>query len=225
MYYRKFVIVTILLLSVLLYQANLYAQTITPSDTKDINVAAIYLFYLHGGIVQEYGAKAVSPYYGSYEYTAILDTLDNYGFHVISEVRPKGTTEVEYAEKVKYQVDSLLASGISPKQVVVVGASAGAYIALEVALTLRNPAVNFVVIGLCSTYARNYFAPKKQKLYGKFLSIYEVSDSKGSCQEIFSDVKSFKEVALTMGIDHAFLFKPYDEWIKPLVEWVEHAQR
>jgi hypothetical protein len=55
------------------------------------NVRGRYLFYLHGRIIEEQGARAVSPDYGRYEYAAILQRLSGEGFTVISEVRPRNT--------------------------------------------------------------------------------------------------------------------------------------
>jgi pimeloyl-ACP methyl ester carboxylesterase len=127
----------------------LHAQTVTRSVPVSPLPSHIYLFYLHGGVVQERGANAVSEYYGKYEYHAILDTLANRGFHVISEVRPKDTETEDYARKVRSQIDTLLISGIPPGHIVVVGASLGAYIALETALQLKHPGIKYVLIGLC----------------------------------------------------------------------------
>ncbi len=182
-----------------------------------------FMFYLHGGVVQEQGINAVSPQYGKYEYTAIVDTLQRQGFKVISEIRRKGTEEMAYAEKIKNQIDSLMSIGVSPGNIVVVGASAGAYIAMESAMILENPDIKFVLLGLCGEYAVNYFSSYKDRIAGDFLSIYESSDSKGSCASIFSEPSSkvrFHEIKLDMGINHSFLFGPHDEWVQPLVEWV-----
>ena len=107
--------------------------TIGCTQNKIVNTFAkpdsnqVYLFYLHGGIVQQYGINAVSPHFGKYEYTAIIGTLENHGFNVLSEVRPKETIEKEYAVKVKSQVDSLIELGVAPTNIVIAGASQGAY--------------------------------------------------------------------------------------------------
>lgn len=203
---------------------NVSAQSISKSVPKKPDINSTYLFYLHGGVVQNQGPNAVSEYYGKYEYQAILDTLKNRGFYVISEVRPKNTEEKEYAKKLKNQIDTLILLGVSDKSIVVVGASLGAYIALETSILNKNPNIRFVLLGLCSEYALEYFHPFQKDFSGQFLSIYESSDSKGKCFSIFQELEgksSFKEIKLEMGIDHAFLFKPYDEWINPLVNWIK----
>jgi hypothetical protein len=201
------------------------AQFNSTSVPKNPDVNRVYLFYLHGGVVQDQGVNAVSEYYGKYEYQAILDTLKNHGFYVVSEVRARDTKEREYAKKIKSQIDTLIERGVSDKNIIVVGASLGAYIALETSILNRNPNIRFVLLGLCSEYALKYFQPFQKYFTGQFLSIYESSDSKGTCLSIFQRLggtSNFKEIKLEMGIDHAFLFKPFDDWVNPLINWINN---
>lgn len=217
-------VICLLLFFVTFTLFNVSAQSVSTSLPERPDINKTYLFYLHGGVVQDQGANAVSEYYGKYEYQAILDTFKNHGFYVISEVRPKNTIEKEYAKKLKNQIDSLIRLGVSDKNIIVVGASLGAYIALETSILNKNPNIRFALLGLCSAYALEYFQPFKKDFMGQFLSIYEGSDSKGTCLSIFQGLEgnsSFKEIKLEMGIDHAFLFKAYDDWVNPLINWIK----
>ena len=201
-------------------------QGISTSLPRTVDPAGKFLFYLHGGIVQQQGADAVSPYYGPYLYLDILDSLSRRGFHVISEVRPKDVDEVSYAEKLKAQVDSLRTRGVPSKNIILLGASLGAYVALEACLKIDDPDIKYILLGLCSAYAIDYFAPRKKGFAGHFLSIYEASDEKGSCAKLFYGPTeapariTFEEIQLHMGNSHAFLYKPYPEWIEPVTDWV-----
>lgn len=193
-------------------------------DLQERNNETTYLFYLHGGVVQQQGANAVSEYYGPYKYLDLLDTLRSYGFEVISEVRPKGVTEEAYARKVSGQIDSLLALGVKKKNMVVAGASLGAYITMDLALMRKDPDLNFALLGLCSDYVLEYYQDRKDSLCGNFLSIYEKTDEKGPCLPLFSAAdcpQQFKEIGLQMGNGHGFLYRPYPEWVRPLVEWIK----
>lgn len=199
------------------------AQKITSTVSGKINNAETYLFYLHGAIVQEMGIHAVSEEFGAYEYLKILDTLSHYGYHIISEARPKGTDVVNYAEKVAKQIDTLLSRGVQPENIVVVGASQGAYIAVEAANLVKNPKVKYAILALCNDYNINYYSKYSTKLCGNFLSFYEESDQKKSCQKLLANQfckTGFKEIKLNMGNGHGFIFKPYPEWTKPLVQWI-----
>lgn len=195
------------------------------SVPETIDTKATYLIYLHGGVVQDQGRNAVSVYYGAYLYDAILDSLQKQGFVVISEVRNRNTSDSVYALNVSSQVETLVSKGVESNKIVIVGASAGAYIAIDASKILKQTNVKYVLLGLCSNYAIDFYAKDPTKMIGNFLSIYETTDSKKSCLSIFKNLNNgskFMEIALDMGIDHAFLFKPYPEWVNPMSNWIKN---
>lgn len=219
----KFYIIIVLLF--LLGFSSVNAQIITEFVPEKIDKSQKYLIYLHGGIVQDLGADAVSEDFGKYEYYKILETFKERGFNVISEVRPKGTEITNYAEKLSEQIKLLQKRGVKNEQIVIVGASLGAYMTIESAGLLKNKKLKYVIIGLCSEYAVKRYEKYKGNLLGKFLSIYEQSDQKGACQPIFEPLHrqaKFKEVKINTGKGHGFLFKPDKEWIEPLIEWIKN---
>jgi len=212
----------LLLLLILSYQFG-FAQNIIGHIPKKIDTSKKYVFYLHGAIVQQQGPNAVSDLFGPYEYQKILNTLASYGYEVISEVRAKGTEVEDYARKVSKQIDTLLQSGLSAKNIIVVGASLGAYMTIETAHLKLNKQIRYVVLGLCSDYVLGYFEKYNEELCGDFLSIYEKSDNKLSCNILLASKNcktGYQEIELNMGNGHGFLYKPYPEWIDPLVEWI-----
>ncbi len=138
-----------------------------------------YLFYLHGRIVEEQGAEAVSERFGPYAYQEILQVFTDRDFIVRSEVRGNDTDVHQYADWLTEQIEKLLATGINPQRVTVVGASKGAVIAMLTSTKLQNPAVNFVLIAGCSDWVEEQLAVN---LCGRVLSIFEKSDELGrSC--------------------------------------------
>lgn len=210
------------------FAAAIQGQTISAFAPKRPDASQKYLFYLHGGIVQEQGINAVSPRFGAYEYLKILDTLRSHGFNVISEPRPKGTEDLAYAVKVSKQIDTLMSRGVAPENIIVVGASQGAYIAIGVARRMKNSRISYAILALCSEYALDYFLKDPVALCGNFLSIYETSDSKGSCHKLLSDKlckTGYTEISLSMGNGHGFIYKPYREWVLPLVQWAGGSLR
>ena len=207
--------------------SSVAAQTISAAIPKEVQKDARYVFYLHGAIVQFQGVDAVSPRWGRYEYTAILDTLRSHGFNVISEARPKDTDARQYAGKVTEQIRSLLEAGVPPENIVVVGASMGAGITLDIATRVKNPEVKYAVLGICREgswpAALKHDSKEERVLCGNFLSIYETSDRFGSCENYFKDqpcVSGFREIRLNLNNGHGFLYKPYREWVEPLVKWI-----
>src|SRR5262249_790895 len=109
-----------------------------------------HLIYLHGRIVQEQqSARPVHPRFGAYELEKILAALRERGFAVTGGIRAKSETIEESAERVATEVRKLLASGVPPDSITVVGASMGASIALEASRRLKVPELRFCLIGAC----------------------------------------------------------------------------
>lgn len=184
------------------------------------------MFYLHGRIIEEQGIHAVHPEYGSYEYTAILDSLNRHGYNVISEARAKNTDENIYAEKVVKQIDTLLKSGVPAEHIFIVGASKGSAITFLVSEKAMNKKLNFVVLGAC--YQDQNLKEGKLKLCGNFLSFYETSDKWCiSCVALFEKqdcISKSQEVELNTNKGHGLLYKPYSEWITPLMQWAKEVK-
>ncbi|HJU64727.1 MAG TPA: metallophosphoesterase [Gemmatimonadaceae bacterium] len=184
-----------------------------------------YLFYLHGRIVEDQGPSAVSPQFGRYEYEAIVRHFVDSGFTVISEVRARDTDPERYADSVVTQIRRLLAGGVRPHDVTVVGASKGSVIAMLVATRLAQP-VRFVLLANCNESILRRFTPS---LHGDVLSIYEASDSLGqSCRALFDQSPRLgrrHEIRLETGLQHGFLYRPLPQWVAPTVAWARSGQR
>jgi hypothetical protein len=186
-----------------------------------------YLFYLHGKIIEDQGIPAVSPDFGEYEYGAILDKFEGYGFTVISETRPINTNSLEYAKKVASQVHKLLDSGVLPENISVVGASKGGDIAIYTSHLIGNPDIRYVIMAICNPEEIAGLKQNGVTLSGKVLSIYDFADPlAGSCRDLFEfsegkGLSGSKEIVLNVGTGHGILYKPLDEWMKPVKEWAE----
>lgn len=190
-----------------------------------IDPAGQYLFYLHGKIIEDQGLPAVSPDYGEYEYGAILQKLSDHGFRVISEQRSKDTDGWEYAQRVAEQINTLLDGGVSPENIVVVGASKGAGIAIFVSNLMKNEKINYVAMAICAPDTVAELIQAQVALYGNVLSIYDSADQyAGSCAELFEysqgkGLANYEEIVLQVGTGHGVLYQPLGEWVAPVVEW------
>jgi hypothetical protein len=195
------------------------------SFPASIDPAKQYLFYLHGKIIEDQGLYAVSPDFGEYEYETILKKLSEYGFAVISEQRPKNADVVEYAQKLVGQIKALLEAGVPARNITLVGASKGSYIAIYASHILENKAINFVLLGSCAPDEVRGLEENQIFLYGNILSIYDSVDNlAGSCMDLFQfsedrGISGYNEVVLNVGTGHGILYKPLDEWILPVVDW------
>jgi hypothetical protein len=193
---------------------------------SSINPANRYMFYLHGRILEDQGIPAISPEYGEYQYDAILRTLQNYGFVIISERRPKNANVWEYAQRTAQQVDKLLAASVPPGSITIVGASKGAAIATLVSSLEDNSQVNYVLLGTCHSTLIDEWKKQGLILTGNVLAIYDFVDKEysGSCEELFSFSKGkglnrHDELVLQVGTGHGILYEPLSEWVLPTVRW------
>lgn len=193
--------------------------------SEKIDPAAMYLFYMHGMIVENEGIRPTSPRFGVYEYEQILETLASKGFIVISEARPRGTIVTEYAAKVIGQINKLLKAGVPPRNITIVGASRGGGIAIAVSSQLRNRDVNFVIMAACGDF--DIYKTFRTDLWGNVLSIYDYKDTVSSCQSFFdkstAGLGRRREIVVKLGVGHGLLYRPLKEWIDPVVEWANQS--
>jgi dienelactone hydrolase len=176
------------------------------------------VIYLHGRIIEERGPEAVSPEFGPYAYHAILDSLRAPGFLVSSEVRPAGSDMDRFAERVVSQVDSLLAAGVAPARITVVGFSKGGGIAMRASARLARTDVGFVFMASCSDQE------SELRVAGHLLSVFEESDPLGrSCRKLFARAlrgSTHREVRIATGRRHGAFYQPLAEWLVPVREWI-----
>jgi hypothetical protein len=215
---------------------NPIAPGLQPSPTPDFSKYGFpisidpnrrYLLYLHGKIIEDQGIPAVNPDFGEYEYGAILEKFAGYGFTVISEPRPINTDGEEYAKKVAGQVQALLDTGVPAENISVVGASKGGGIAIHASHLIGYPDIRYAILAICSPEEIAGLKKSGVTLSGKVLSIYDSEDTlAGSCRDLFEfsegkGLSDSKEIILNVGTGHGILYKPLDDWMKPVKEWAE----
>jgi hypothetical protein len=196
--------------------------TILPHVPDDPDNTKPYLFYLHGLIVEEAGMRPKSEEHGYYEYELILEELAGAGFIVISEVREKGTQIKPYAENIVAQIKKLLANKVSPGNITVAGASKGGIISAYVSTMLQEKKINYVFL---AGLFEKCLIDENLKLYGKILSIHDRSDKSSITPSLYfqrsKGLGQFKEIVLKLDVGHGLIYRPYREWIDPLLEWVK----
>jgi pimeloyl-ACP methyl ester carboxylesterase len=194
------------------------AGVILTDVPASVDTGARHVLYLHGRILELQGRNAVSPDFGPYQYDAILQAFAGRGFTVISEVR-QGDAGAPFVAKVAGQVRRLLAAGVPPQHVTVVGASKGGFLTLAAAAEIGEAELSYVVLAGCGPSTVD-LGPK---LKGRILSIYDEKDRfSPSCEETFRKAPGLgahKEIVLKLGVDHGLLYRPREEWIGPAVEW------
>lgn len=180
-----------------------------------------HIIFLHNKFLETHTVNDSHPEYGKVELNQIKTKFENAGFNVIINQRTDSITFDSAINKVITQVDSIITIN-NNDSITVIGTSKGGYIAQWVSSRLKNPKINYVFIGC---YRDSDLKDHPDINYcGNILSIYETSDSYGvSAIDKIKDSKltipNFKEVKLSTGLKHGFLFKALDEWMIPCINW------
>jgi hypothetical protein len=184
-----------------------------------INPAASYLFFHHNYYVETKGPDGDCKYYD------ILKAFSAKGYTVISEIRPKDVSVIEYGKKAAADVRKLLDAGVQPDKITVAGHSKGGVITLQVAAQLENPKISYAVLAGCGIKGLAKGYPDLGKLKGNFLSLYATSDKvAGSCGPEFLQARegfTGKEIALENPAGHQLFFAPVGAWLEPLSGWLQ----
>ncbi len=179
-----------------------------------------YVFYSHGFIVEGDNETPKHPHFGVYDFPAIKQALAASDFNLIAYHRKAGTVPSEFAQKLANDVKELTAQGVPLRNISLMGFSRGGMITILVSDLLAAPDINVVLLASCSNWVSSQ---PKLELAGNVLSVYETSDRFGSCRELVNqsdNVSSFTEIAISTGKEHGAFFKPLDEWVVPVVNWI-----
>jgi len=205
------------LVSVQGYCANIYdtfPQTIH-SDER-------YVIYSHGLIVEGNNPTPEHPKFGVYDFPAIkLAIFRDGGFNLIAHHRPANTDFVEFVSTLESWVRQLLAAGVKPSRITLVGFSRGAQLTLYASGRLQEAGINTALMAVCPK--GGFGRDQPAALGGHVLSIFETSDSLGTCAMLAKrspNLLSFRGVAISTGLGHGAFYRPIPQWLEPLKQWI-----
>lgn len=217
----------VLFLSLLLatFSARAFGVELLSDFPTEIHADEKYVFYSHGLIVEGTNPRPRHSEYGVYEFPLIAEKIFEGGdFNLIAHHRPANTDANQYASQLAAWVDRLIANGVSPGNITLIGFSRGAQITLMASSSLQSTGINTVMMGVC--FSGDYPHEPPIKLGGHVLSIYETSDAVKSCSEILQrsdEALSTREVSISTGRKHGAFYTPVQDWLGPLKSWLaEH---
>ncbi|ALQ07934.1 alpha/beta hydrolase [Pseudoalteromonas sp. SCSIO 43210] len=209
----------------ILFSSFSYGSEIFDSLPDTINSSDKYVFYSHGFIVEGIDPKPVHERWGQYNFPAIKKELGDSSYHLIATHRPAKTHPFKYAEQLSKQVTKLLKNGVLASNITLVGFSRGGFITAIASSNLKNMDINFVILAACTS---GLAKRAEIAIYGHLLSVYETSDSVGSCDNVVArnlgTVSSYKEVSISTGKEHGAFFIPRKEWIVPVKAWLKRKK-
>ena len=212
----------LLAITCLFFNVSSHSGEISTSLPAKIDPAKSYVFYSHGFIVEGTDPMPVNPKWGVYDFPAVKNSLSDADYHLIATHRPAKTHPLEYAKSLANQVNKLITSGVPAHQIALIGFSRGGFITAITSSYLKNSDVNFVILAACTRGLANR---KEVTIHGHLLSIYETSDSVGSCDNVVArtpdTVTSYKEISISTGKDHGAFYRPIPQWIIPVKKWIK----
>ncbi|UNK50369.1 hypothetical protein MNR01_04930 [Lysobacter sp. S4-A87] len=153
------------------------------------------------------------------DHAAIVQAFDDQGFEV-STFAYAGETRLAYAHRIADEVRALMAKGVAPEEINVVGAGTGSAVTTLTSALVGNRHVNYVLLGQCDPVMKaNY----NFRMSGRVLGVHDANDSTSlSCRPLWGDspkVSERKELVLNTGHGEALFHEPRQEWLQPVAEW------
>lgn len=181
--------------------ATLPAMAQSPVDGGDA-----YLIYL----------PSTSP---SVDHTSLIDTFGAMGF-TVHTMAFAGESQPEYARRVARHVRSMIANGVAPEAITVLGAGSGSPIAVLASAATGYRQVSYALLGECDQSLKDQH---RFRMSGRVLGIRADSDSgSGSCRPLWQDspkVSKRKDLVVSSPLADTFFDQPRKEWLQPLAEW------
>jgi pimeloyl-ACP methyl ester carboxylesterase len=185
-----------------------------------------YVIYSHGLIVEGGNSRPVHPEFGVYDFPAVKQALfESGGFNLIAHHRPKNTQTGPYVATLESWVRRLVAAGVKPSRITLVGFSRGGALSAHASSRLRDLGINTALLACCIDGDVESNPPLV--LSGNLLSIFETSDAFGSCKALAarSKTESFEEIAISTGLKHGAFYRPVPEWVTPLKAWIARTNQ
>ncbi|MEM5552893.1 alpha/beta hydrolase [Pseudoalteromonas neustonica] len=208
-----------------LFSSFSYGGEILESLPDKVNSSDKYVFYSHGFIVEGTDPTPIHERWGQYNFPAIKKGLADSSYHLIANHRPAKTDPFKYAEQLAKQVTKLLKNGVPSSNISLVGFSRGGFITAIASSNLKNMDISFVILAACTS---GLAKRAKIAIYGHLFSVYETSDSVGSCDDVVArsvgTVSSYKEISTSTGKEHGTFFTPRKEWIVPVKVWLKRKK-
>lgn len=208
-----------------LFSSSSYGGEIFESFPDKINSSDKYVFYSHGLIVEGTDPTPIHGRWGQYNFPTIKKELADSSYHLIATHRSAKTHPFKYAEQLSKQVTKLLKNGVPANSISLVGFSRGGFITAIASSYLKHMDLNFVILAACTS---GLAKRAEVAIYGYLFSVYEASDSVGSCDEVVArsvdTVSSYKEISISTGKEHGAFFTPRKEWIVPVKAWLKRKK-
>ena len=169
---------------------------------KDAN----YLIYL----------PSTSP---SVDQLGLINAFGEIGF-TVHTMAFAGESQPDYARRIAKHVHSLIAEGVAPEAITVLGAGSGSPIAVLTSAATGHRRVNYALLGECDRSLKDQY---RFRMSGRVIGIRADSDSgSGSCRPLWQDspkVSQRQDLVVNSPLADTFFDAPRKEWLQALSDW------
>ena len=150
---------------------------------------------------------------------AIIRALGDNGFSVIT-LPYAGETRPDYARRVVGEIRALVARGVAPDDITVLGAGSGTSVAVLTSALASSRRVNYVLLGQCDPLLKVDY---RFRMSGRVLGLRDVADAGSqSCRPLWTDspkVSARRDMVLSTAHGATVFDQPRVEWLQPVLEW------
>ncbi len=155
---------------------------------------------------------------------AIARSLDELGYRVTA-LSADGQDRLAYARRVADQVDALVARGVRPADISVVGVGSGSPVAALASAAAGRRDVSYVLLGGCDVVLKSEY---RFRMSGRVLGVRDDADpASHSCRALWQNSPKVSErLDLVLNTGHgATLFDaPRREWLQPVADWTSRGR-
>lgn len=158
------------------------------------------------------------------DHAANVRAFEDNGFSVLT-MAPAGESDHGYVLRVRDEIRGLIARGIAPETITVIGSGVGSPLTAMVSSATGDRRVNYVLLGGCDA---NLARAPRFHLSGRVLGLRDADDGASpSCRPLWRNAPKLTrqhDMVLHSGHGAALFDAPRDAWIRPVEQWGRSGQ-
>lgn len=158
------------------------------------------------------------------DHAANIRAFEEIGVSVVT-LAYAGEADRDYARRVTKEVRSLIASGVAPDAITVVGAGSGSPVAALASAMTASRRVNYVLLGNCDARLAD---DSSFHMSGRVLGVRDAADSASlSCRQLWRGspkLAQHRDLVVESGLGVALFDAPHPEWMQPVASWSQGGQ-
>lgn len=153
------------------------------------------------------------------DHASNVRAFEQQGF-IVRTMEQGGESDREYILRVRDHVRGLIASGVSPSAITVIGSGRGSPATAVVSVATGNRHVNYVMLGRCDAELAD---DPRFRMSGRVLGVRDADDrGSRSCRPLWREspkVTERRDLVVRTGLGASLFDAPRAEWLQPVADW------